>query len=771
MRSLSRIVVSLSGAALLIGALGSPPASAADTTTPLTASVSRSNYGINVFSYDSQMNSPSTVTGMSRLGLGMQQFPNANQWSWTSNTFRNGGTAPVSLSDWGHILQQTNNQGLFIFNYDENPTFTGGGTPSDAANLTHYIVKHHLPITAIVVGSEEYGSWDHYANLNPSFSAKYYASQTAKIAQAIHAVDPSMKVGASFDLGQQPHDLNWDQTVLRKDGPYINFVSVHDYPNAQQLSNSGLLSSLPSQIGQATSFVKNEIASNVPPNYAHNIQTWVTEYNPYGQPGSQSTQSVYGAAMVESAMLWRVDGASKLFVWSYDGQAHSPTPSWPVNTSANTSYGLFALAGDGQSPELPANQLYPSGQALQQYMQAIGAGGTLSVWTTPSEVVGQVRSSGATHVFAINTSSSRQSVGFGGTNVSVPAASMQVATGQSVTASTLNVTSKTLTNQSSVSPTHGVASYQSSVPTMTGTPTGYPGQTITVQGQGFGNQGPHSALIVSQAGTNYGGPGNSYGVTITSWSPHSISFVVPNGSSGPSLTPGKATVRVETANQLVSSHSPLTVVSAPTVPLTIQAGSIYPGAQLTLSGSAFGSAQGSGYVRISQNGVNYGAPSDSYKLNITSWANSAITVEVPAGASGPALSPGPATIQVVTKSGLPSASVPIAITAPPTLSASVATSLPVKPGQSVTISGNNFGTAQGQGYLLLQQNSVNYGAPGDWYGLTIVNWSSNRITFRVPQAGMSGTGHNEPAVQSGSATIKIVTSAGLQSSPLRIQVN
>ncbi len=771
MRNLSRIVVSLSGAALLTSALGSPPVSAIDTTTPLTVAVSRSNYGINVFSYDSQMNSPSTITGMTQLGLGMQQFPNANEWSWTSNTFRNGGTAPVSLSDWGHILQQTNNQGLFIFNYDENPTFTGGGTPSDAANLTQYIVKHHLPITAIVVGSEEYGSWDHYANLNPSFSATYYATQTAKIARAIHAVDPSMKVGVSFDLGQRPHDLNWDQTVLRTDGPYINFVSIHDYPNAQQLSNPGLLSSLPGEIGQATSFVKNEIASNVPPNYARNIQTWVTEYNPYGQPGSQSTQSVYGAAMVESAMLWRVDGASKLFVWSYDGQAHSPTPNWPVNTSANTSYGLFALAGDGQSPELPANQLYPSGQALQQYMQAIGAGGTLSVWTTPSEVIGQVQSSGSTHVFAINTSSSAQSIGSGGTTLSVPAASMQVATGQTVTASTLNLASKTLTNPSGVSPTAGLPSYQSSLPTITATPHGYPGQTVTVQGTGFGTQGPNSALIVSQAGTNYGGPGDSYGVTITNWSPHSISFVVPNGTSGPSLTPGNATVRVETANQLVSNHSPFSVSNTPTVPFAIQSGSIYPGAQLTLSGSAFGSAQGSGYVRISQNGVNYGAPSDSYKLNITAWTNSTITLEVPAGASGPALSPGPASIQVMTESGLHSASVPISISAPPTLSASVATSLPVQPGQIVTISGNNFGTAQGQGYLLLQQSGVNYGAPGDWYGLTIVNWSANRITFRVPQTGVSGTGHDEPAVQAGPATIKIVTNTGLQSNPLQIRVN
>ncbi len=776
MRSLSRIVVALSGAALFTTALGSPPtsaASAAATMEPLTASISRSDYGINVFSYDSQMNSPSTIAGMTQLGLGMQQFPNANEWSWTSNTFRYGGTGSVSLSDWGHILQETNNHGLFIFNYDENPTFTGGGTPSDAAKLTQYIVKNHLPITAIVVGSEEYGTWDHYANLNPSFSAQYYATQTAKIAQAIHNVDPSMKVGVSFDLGQQPYDLNWDQTVLRVDGPYINFVSIHDYPNAQQLSNSTLLASLPSEIGQATSFVKNEIAANVPPQYASNIQTWVTEYNPYGQPGPQSTQSVYGAAMVESAMLWRVDGASKLFVWSYDGQAHSPTANWPVDTSSNTSYGLFALAGDGQSPELPANQLYPSGQALQQYMQAIGSGGTLSVWVTNSEVVGQVLSAtGTTHVFAINTSNSSQSVGLSNTTLSMPAASMQMTTGQTVTASTLSLAAKPLATAATVPDIAGQSAYQSTPPAITGTLSGYPGQTVTITGKGFGAQGPNSSVIVSQSGINYGGPEDSYGVTIKNWSPTSISFVVPNGTSGGSgLLSGLADIRVETTNQLVSNISALTVNPTPTMPLSVQSRSTYPGASLTISGSNFGSAQGSGYVLISQNGVNYGGPSDSYKVNISEWTNNAITVQIPDGSSGPALAPGAASITVVSGSGVSSQPIGLTITPPPALSASLTSSAAIQPGQTVKISGANFGSVQGNGYILIQQNSVNYGAPGDWYGVTIVSWSSNSITFRVPQSGMSTTGHDEPALQPGSAVITVVTGSGQHSVPLPINVN
>ncbi len=110
-----------------------------------SVSVQPSDYGVDVFSYDTQLLAPSTVPALETLGMGMQQFPNENQWSWVSNAFRDGGTAPVSLAWWGQLLTATHTTGLFIFDYDENSTFTGGGTPADATQLTQYIVQHHLP--------------------------------------------------------------------------------------------------------------------------------------------------------------------------------------------------------------------------------------------------------------------------------------------------------------------------------------------------------------------------------------------------------------------------------------------------------------------------------------------------------------------------------------------------------------------------------------------------------------------------------------------------
>ena len=386
--------------------------------------IARSQYGVNVFSYDQQLKAPSTIPTLQKLGLGLQQFPNDNTWSWTTNTFRSGAVGAVSLAHWGAILEATGAHGLFIFNYDENPTWTGGGTPADAVALIRYILQLHLPIDAIVIGSEEYGSWDYAANLNPSTSAAYYGHQAAAIAQAIHNVDPAMQVGLVMDPGTLPYDLAWNRTVLGAAGGYVNFVSVHEYLIDQNTSGAGLLARVATDITGALQNLRGQLQADLPPSGPASLPIWITEFNPCYEPGPQATRPVYGAAMVESAILWRALGAARLVLWSYDGQAHAPAPGYPVDTTPHTPYGLFALVGDGIPPELPVNTLYPSGLALSTFLQAVAGGGTLTTWETPGLVVGQVSSGAGFHVFAVNTSRYAAHVAISGHAVTVPPAGL-----------------------------------------------------------------------------------------------------------------------------------------------------------------------------------------------------------------------------------------------------------------------------------------------------------------------------------------------------------
>ncbi len=50
----------------------------------------------------------------------------------------------------------------------------------------------------------------------------------------------------------------------------------------------------------------------------------------------------------------------------------------------------------------------------------------------------------------------------------------------------------------------------------------------------------------------------------------------------------------------------------------------------------------------------------------------------------------------------------------------------------MTLSGSNFGAAQGDSYLTLVQGSTSWGAPYDGAKLTITSWSDNSITFDLP---------------------------------------
>ncbi len=617
--------------------------------------LSRNNYGIDVFSYDYQLAQPATVQTIQALGMGMQQFPNENQWSWVSNNYRTGGgPAPVSLAHWGRILHSTSNTGLFIFDYDESPSFTHGGTAHDATELTQYIVQHHLPITAIVIGSEEYGPWDFSTNLHHSKTAATYAAHAKNIAQAIHTVDPAMKVGVSISLGMGSYSRTWNQTVLRTDSPFIQFLSIHDYPLAQTLSNSALLTAIPTTIHTAMTYIHQEIAANVPPAQAQTLQTWVTEYNPYGEPGVQSTQTVYGAAMLESALLWRQAGAQKLFIWSFDGGAHIPNTTasaqWPVANQAGQAYGLFALVGDGFTPELPMNQFYPSGTALVQLMQAIGSHATLTTQTLGSVWAAQIQSAHTTSLFLVNRSASSQTVTLGNKTYTIAPATYQdisLPVPISLSAPTLSVPQ--------------FSRYHASLPQITGPLQFYPGERVTLTGGHWGSNNHTPAFLeINQNGIHYGGPGDDYHIKINSWTPSTISFTVPNGYSGPGLTPGHATLQLGTNAGIISNKLTVTVTDPPIIPATItNISPITPGTLMTITGENFGTH--AGFLTLTQNHVNYGAPGDSYHLQITQWTPTRIVVRVPNGYSGPSLQSGAASVTITTAQGLTSHALPFTI--------------------------------------------------------------------------------------------------------------
>jgi YD repeat-containing protein len=237
-------------------------------------------------------------------------------------------------------------------------------------------------------------------------------------------------------------------------------------------------------------------------------------------------------------------------------------------------------------------------------------------------------------------------------------------------------------------PSLGVSFIVGTPPAITSlSPTsGSVGTMVTVAGSNFGNtQGTGTISF------------NGTAATPTAWNSTSITTTVPAGA-----TTGNVVV---TANQMTSNGASFLVGPPPTItglaPTSGTAGTV-----VTVSGSGFGTSQGTS--KITFNGA---------VATPNTWNDGSISVPVPAAAStGPV---------VVSISGVNSNSVTFTVPTSP----SITTISPGSggPNSSVTITGSNFGVNQLDSVVHFN------GLPA-----VVSSWSSGSITALVPTYATSG---------------------------------
>jgi phospholipase C len=292
-----------------------------------------------------------------------------------------------------------------------------------------------------------------------------------------------------------------------------------------------------------------------------------------------------------------------------------------------------------------------------------------------------------------------------------------------------------------------------------------PGASATVQAT-FSNNGPGTVRKVSLA---LGGAPSGW--TIAAASRATAAALAAESSFTPSWT---VTASAGTGSQFATLSATATYaeaagggrktitaeqVPAPSItsvsPATASAGDI-----VTVTGVNFGTGQGAGYIAFSDYGVNWGAPGNSSTFVLNTWSDTAITFTVPepSGTDGKwEVIPGTtATVKVTSSAGITSSPASLAIAT--TGSAPVLTSLSpttAAAGDTVTITGSNFGTTQGTSFVAFSDGTVNWGAPDNSAKLTVDSWSDSQITFTVPVPSGSDS------VTSGStATVTVFTAGG-----------
>lgn len=204
-----------------------------------------------------------------------------------------------------------------------------------------------------------------------------------------------------------------------------------------------------------------------------------------------------------------------------------------------------------------------------------------------------------------------------------------------------------------------------------------PGTQLTITGTGFGAL--EGSGFVATANTN---------ANVVSWSDTQIVATIVPGTTGGGLY-------VQSTNGQ-SNSVPYTMV--PPVISNISPMQVTPGTQVTITGTGFGTIQGSGFVATANtNG------------NVVSWSDSQIVITIVPGTTAGGL--------YVQSTNKRSNSVPYTMVAPVISSISPTQ---VSPGMQMTITGTGFGSIEGSGFVATANTNAN-----------VVSWSDTQIVICI----------------------------------------
>jgi hypothetical protein len=237
--------------------------------------------------------------------------------------------------------------------------------------------------------------------------------------------------------------------------------------------------------------------------------------------------------------------------------------------------------------------------------------------------------------------------------------------------------------------------------------SGFPGTQVTFTGTNFGaSQGTGSVWLGSKAAGS-----------IVSWSATQVVATVAAGAAS-----GSAQIQ---QNGVWSNAITFTVPTPSITSITPTSG--VAGTQVTFTGTNFGATQGSGSVWLGS------------KLagSIVSWSNTQIVATVASGSVT-----GSAQVQ---QGGVWSNAITFTVTSPTLTSVSPTTA---RAGDSITLTGTNFGASQGSGSVWL----------GSKLAGSIVSWSNTQIVATVASGAITGSAQvQQGGVWSNAITFTVVT--------------
>ena len=247
-----RVRRTASAAAILLAAgvlagINQPAAQAAATPATVTvnaraglAAMPATGLGVNDAIWDQELGTNAVADLLKAAGVTMRRYPGgsyADIYHWADHTAPGGYVAPnTDFDKFMAGVRRTGAQPMIIANYGTGTAAEAAGWVRQANVVKKYGVKYWT------VGNENYGN-GHYgsaweADNHPDKSPRQYAAEVVAYADAMKAVDPTIKVGAVLTVpAGWPDSIvaegdagSWNQVVLSLAGSKIDFVDLHWYP-------------------------------------------------------------------------------------------------------------------------------------------------------------------------------------------------------------------------------------------------------------------------------------------------------------------------------------------------------------------------------------------------------------------------------------------------------------------------------------------------------------------------------------------------------------
>ena len=445
--------------------------------SPVLVQLSSTPLGTNVAPWDSYATSSSAHGGLGVLqawlrAAGIRQLrygggSYADTYNWQTNTSIRSclpgdpaasfvsdcaSSGSLSFTQFSRQAKAVSAESFVTVNY-------GSGTPAEAAAWVAEAKETSKYSVALwEIGNESYGCWEvnkelggapeYYEGYKPSLSdsgsaganeqtcpqvregdpagtqtlATSYAVNAQRFLLAMKAADPSVRIGVPWAFGPNVHGAyvpdssEWNDSVLRVDGKYVNFVDAHYYPfnfygspgggnptTSEVLQSLTKIPSLYASIRAALNTFDPDASVVVGETAVSNRET-TTTCSPVGAVFAAGDVLSWLAAGAESVDWWYMnDGGNTTPTCDSPGSglftsSSSPTPESPyygyllasllaqprarlakiVTTAPHEVLGFEAILPDGKHAEAFINLNARSPEKVAQ--PSDGMSGTLKMW-------------------------------------------------------------------------------------------------------------------------------------------------------------------------------------------------------------------------------------------------------------------------------------------------------------------------------------------------------------------------------------------------------